>query len=176
MLFRDDHLAAVSQVMFRRTLEKIQGKYFKNGGIGVVDLLLEKDLFMGIHNAFFPERNQAGHLPDGRDLLLHDRPQTGSQQAMDILIGRQVDLTAQAVDTVGSGKVSVKTLLVAYVRVNKKYTGKGQGEAQDAQDGIGRLSEQVFKGNAYVGAYHFATFLEVQFRMIPSRSLRMRWA
>ena len=68
----------------------------------------------------------------GRDLLFHNRCQAGTQQCMDVLIVGKIDLSAQPIYPVPGIHMFIKAILITHMRVDKEYTGKGQGESENA--------------------------------------------
>jgi hypothetical protein len=52
---------------------------------------------------------------------------------MNILIGRQVDFTAQAVYPLPGVHMFVITILIAHMGIDKKHTGQGQGKSKDTE-------------------------------------------
>jgi hypothetical protein len=73
---------------------------------------------------------------------------------MDVIVVGQVDLSAEPVHPVPGFKMFIKVVLIADMGVNEENTPKGKGESQDAQEGVGRLSDKVFKCYAYISSYH----------------------
>ena len=83
---------------------------------------------------------------------------------MDVLIGRQVNLSTQAVHPVPGFQVLVIALLVTHMRIYEEDTGKGQGESKDTQYRIGGLPDQVFEGDGvcrYVSSCMFLHLMDV---------------
>jgi hypothetical protein len=71
---------------------------------------------------------------------------------MYVIIIRKINLPAEPVDPFPVGDMFVIPMLVTDVRIDQENTGKSQGEPENAEDGIGRLPDQVFESDMNTGA------------------------
>jgi len=111
----------------------VQGKDLENCGVGVINLFFETYLLSSGYDALLLEGHQPAHVFNSRNLLLHIRTEQWSKQAMNILIGRKVNLPTQPVNPLPCFNMFIISLLVTHMGIDQKDAGKSKGKTKDAQ-------------------------------------------